>query len=236
MIVDMHCHIGKRPHVSQSVEELIKKMDAAGIDKCVVYPQTRTVQNDYVAESAKKYPHRIIGLAMVNPWHQDKALDAIKRGVDKGLRGIKLHPYVDAFPLDDHLLVDPIFKLCEKMKIPIVCHGTGDNPYSMPLQFEEMARTFPGITLIMNHSGIEWAKDQAVRVAKRNDNIMLETSCAITSHVSRCVEEVGANRVLMGTDNPFNHFEVEIKKIEVSVPDVNKRKLVMGENALRIFG
>ena len=49
------------------------------------------------------------------------------------------------------------------------------------------------------------------------------------------VMELGAERVLMGTDTPYWDFEVQIKKIEVAVPDLEDRKKIMGENLAKML-
>lgn len=234
MIIDIHNHVGVRPGAKQTPEELLKKMDKAGVDKCVIFPQTRTCPNDVVLKATKDYPDKFIGMIMVNPWHKD-AQDKLKEGLEAGFTGLKLHPYVDAFPLDYHELLDPIFKICEEYKAPIICHCTGDNPYSMPQQFEEMARTFPNVILIMAHSGMIWAVDAAIRISSRNKNIYLGTSTTLTSHIEKALEVAGADKILMGTDSPFNMHELEIQKIKMAIKDPEDLKKVLGENASKIF-
>jgi predicted TIM-barrel fold metal-dependent hydrolase len=49
------------------------------------------------------------------------------------------------------------------------------------------------------------------------------------------VERAGAHKVMLGADWPTEDFEVEIKKIEMAVTDPADRKLVLGENAQRLF-
>ena len=68
MIIDSHNHIGKRKGINFTAEEMIEWLDKAGVDACVVTSQVETINNDYVAEMQKKYPDRIIGYAVVNPW------------------------------------------------------------------------------------------------------------------------------------------------------------------------
>ncbi|MBA7528816.1 hypothetical protein ES705_21006 [subsurface metagenome] len=234
MIIDIHNHLGVRPGAKQTPEELLEKMNKAGVDKCVIFPQTRTYPNDVVLKATKDYPDKFIGMIMVNPWHGDTK-DKLREGFEAGFTGLKLHPYVDSFPLDYHELLDPIFKICEEYNAPIICHGSGDNPYSMPQQFEEMAKTFPNVVLIMAHMGRVWAVDAAIRIASRNKNIYLGTSSTNTSNIEKAVEEAGAEKILMGTDSPFNRHELEIQKMKLAIKNPNDLKKVLGENASKIF-
>jgi hypothetical protein len=209
-------------------------MDALKLDMCVIFPQTRTNENHLVLEANRSYPDRLIGLVSVSPWNP-RVVEDIRANFQRGARGLKMHPYVDSYPLDSHHLTDPIFQLAEELGLPILCHGSGDNPFSMPQQFAEMAKAFPKVTLIMGHSGAIWAVDAAVREAARLPNLYLETSTTLTCHVEAALNEAGPTKVLMGTDSPFNSHAVELKKIQVCAPDPDVRSLVMGGNAERIF-
>lgn len=71
---------------------------------------------------------------------------------------------------------------------------------------------------------------------RRNPNLYVETSVMYSDYVHRYVEQIAAERVLMGTDTPTEVHEVEMRKIEAAVPDPKKRALVMGGNLARILG
>ena len=53
--------------------------------------------------------------------------------------------------------------------------------------------------------------------------------------MGQSVRELGAERVLMGTDSPYWDFEVQLKKIEVAVPDEEDRKKIKGENIAKML-
>ena len=61
-IIDAHNHIGdRRGRKGQTAEEIIAKMDASGIDQAVVFSYVPYPNNDYISESVKAYPDRLIG-------------------------------------------------------------------------------------------------------------------------------------------------------------------------------
>ena len=105
----------------------------------------------------------------------------------------------------------------------------------MPLQFDEMARCFPEVTIAMAHMGTIWGFQEALLVAERRPNIMLGTALAFSEFVRMAVERVGAERVLMETDTPVQAFEAEIAKIEIAIADPGARRMVMGGNIARIL-
>lgn len=239
-VVDSHNHIGRRIGWERSVEDLMREMDHAGIDMAVVFPIALAgkIDNDYVANAVKKYPDRLIGFATVDPQFGDSAVEELERCVTKlGLKGLKLHPDGSGYPIDDHTKTDPIFEVCAKHRIPVISHAQGDNPRTMPLQFEEMAKTFPDVTIMMAHMGAWQSTYQAIRVAKRNDNLFLETAGnPFVGEISWALKEVGAHKIIMGTDTPFGDFEVSLKIIEKAVSKAEERNLVRGGNLEKILG
>jgi uncharacterized protein len=240
MIVDVHNHIwsGKRFHHTdpQTVEMLIERMDKSGIERAVCFSRPNQIDNDYVAGAAKGYPDRITGFVVINPWAPD-AVQELERGfADLGLRGLKLHPTLSGFPIDAHELVDPLFEVCDAYGYPVLSHAMGDHAWLAPSRFEEMAQTFPGVDIIMAHSGFLLAHDIMVRAAGRNDNLYLGTSVSSAFDVKMAVEEIGPKKVLMGTDTPWGYYEMELLKMELAVPNARDRDLVMGGNLLRLLG
>jgi len=238
-VLDAHNHIGRRIGWERSVEDLIKEMDVAGIDVAVVFPIALAgkIDNDYVADAVKKHPDRLVGFATVDPQFGDTAVEELIRCVTKlGLKGLKLHPDGSCYPIDDHSITDPIFDVCAKYKMPIISHAQGDNIRTMPLQFEEMAKTFPEVTIMLAHMGCWRLTYQAIRVAKRNDNLFLETAGNVdVSSIRDAVKEAGADKVIMGSDTPFGDFEVSLKIMEKAIPKTEERKLVMGGNLEKIL-
>ena len=138
MKIDAHNHIGKKKGVSVSVDDFIKSMDEAGIDKAVVFSFSEQIDNDYVIESVKRYPNRLFGFVTINPWSTTSEEDLEKAFSTDEIYGLKLHPVKHAYALDDHSLLDPLFKICEKHNKPILIFG-GANVYSSPNMFAEMA-------------------------------------------------------------------------------------------------
>jgi predicted TIM-barrel fold metal-dependent hydrolase len=111
-----------------------------------------------------------------------------------------------------------------------------DNPFTMPLQFQELALAHPGVPIIMAHSGFMWGIEQAIRVAERCSNVYLETSVTDATDVRTMVENLGPERVLMGTDTPFGFQDMEIGKIRRAVEDREAQRYILGDNVLRLLG
>ena len=233
MIIDAHNHLGFRYDLGMSTDDLLRRLDRAGVDKAVCFAQPVVWDNDYVLRAAKEHPDRIIPFAGIDPWGKTAA-EAVRRCFELGARGLKLHPVRDSYSLAEPRLVNPLFEVCAEWQAPIISHGM--NEWSnTPWQFNEMAQRFPQVTLIMAHGGHNWLRDDAIEVVRRHPNLYVETSVMYSDYVSRYVEQISPERVLMGTDTPTEVHEVEMRKIEAAVPDPAKRALVMGGNIARIL-
>ncbi len=235
MIIDGHVHIGIRLGLGQSIEKLIDKMDRENVDKSIVFNMVEVIDdNDYTAKAMETYPDRLIGFATINPRHANAREELIRSMKVLGLKGVKLHPTLHGYSFSDHLLLDPILEICTQFKVPIIGHGA-DDVFSVPLAYEEMARSFPKIPFVIAHMGAFFLSDQAIMVAKRTKNIFLGTEGAMMKHIQDAVNEVGAEKVVMGSDSPTHTTTLEMDKIKVAVGDSAKQKLITGDNWARLL-
>ena len=235
MIADAHNHVSSRSALgaTQTPEELLRKMDAAGVDHCTVFGWAQRPENDFIVETVAAHRDRFSGLACINPWWPDVA-EMVRSYSERGLSGVKLHPLFHGYYLDDLQLLSPILEVCAELGLPVLIHS-GDMPFCLPYQFEDVAQAFPDVPLIMAHSGFLWMISQAVRTAERNPSVYLETSLVDSTDVEDFVAAIGAERVIMGADTPWARFEMEIKKIELALPDNEARELVLGGNLMRLL-
>ena len=67
MIIDAHNHLGFRYDLGMSTDDLLRRLDRAGVDKAVCFAQPVVWDNDYVLRAAKEHPDRIIPFAGIDP-------------------------------------------------------------------------------------------------------------------------------------------------------------------------
>ncbi len=229
MIIDGHCHLVEG---NFSGEELVKSMDEDGVDKTIAFGD-KVEGNDYVARAVRKFPDKIIGFSWVNPL-QKNATEELRRSIEVlGLKGAKLHPYyTERWAPSNHELLDPILGLCANFEIPIIIHGADD---THPFEIEEMVRPFSEVTVVIAHMGLIWYLSQAQMVAKRNENILLDTALVYQEMIATSVKEVGADKIVMGTDKPADNTRLMLKKIELAVPNEDERSLITGGNYAKLL-
>ncbi|KAB2946951.1 MAG: Amidohydrolase [Candidatus Methanoperedens nitroreducens] len=238
LIIDAHNHVGgpdRGDGKRQSAEEIVTEMDRLGIDKAVIFPFNEinpgisfSMANKRTAEAINKYPDRLIGFARLDPNFGKKAVEELKRDVEIGLVGLKLHPSSQKFSLRSENLKD-IIKNADRLNIPIIFDsGKKESP---PEQFGELADLFPDAKIIMAHMLGDF-----LRVALHHQNIYLQTTGMPRKEIiQEAVEDLGAERIIMGSDSPYISMESELTKIKSLNISENEKKLIMGENMRRIL-
>lgn len=243
MIIDFHAHIGQSKIFGgryATGKAVVEVMDKHGIDRAVLIPTASSVNTRYfedVVEAAREFPDRFLGFVLINPRHQG-APERLERAiVEHRLRGVKLHPTFEAFAADDHELVYPVVEKAQELGVPVMIHS-GQSPYATPWQVGLVALDFPKATIVMAHMGLDEIIfcDAAVNMAKRAPNLFLETTgVTAEAKIAKAVGEIGANRVLYGSDLPFHNPRVEMEKVRMAEMTEEERELVLGGNAARLF-
>ncbi len=238
-VVDCHNFIGEPwgTRERQTATELVKKMDANAIEKAVVFCfPYRNYDNEYTARASQEFADRLIPFAMIAPTYEDNPKDTFRRYVEeKGFQGLALYAAAHDYKMTKTGLLKPLFELCEQYRLPVVAYS-GDEIYSDPLHFIDIAQLFPKVNIVMLHSGHMLQISEAIDIAKRYPNIYLEHASGISTKVTTSIEALGAERVIMGTGTPYWDFEVQLKKLEVAIEDEQVRAKVMGGNFLRLLG
>jgi len=154
--------------------------------------------------------------------------------------GIKIHPEEHVYPIRDHGAT--LFELAAKHNAVVLAHS-GD-PHSLPKDFVEFANAHPNVTLILAHLGNGGGAggDPTLQVeaiqACRHGNVYVDTSSArsiLPGLVEWAVKEIGADRILFGTDTPVYSTAMQRASIEfATITDEDKQKILWG-NAERLL-
>ena len=118
-------------------------------------------------------------------------------------------------------------------------------PNSLPDAFVPFANRHPGARVLLAHlgngAGADGRVDLQVRAvqAAKHGNLWVDTSSArsiLPGLVEWAVRELGAERLLFGSDTPLYHVALQRARIEAAeIPDEAKR-LILRDNARRYFG
>jgi predicted TIM-barrel fold metal-dependent hydrolase len=75
-------------------------------------------------------------------------------------------------------------------------------------------------------------------VARKCDNVYLETSQCLYLHriLKMVVEKIGPEKIVWGSDYPYHHQEIELRKIELAGFSDDQLRMMLGGNLVRILG
>lgn len=252
MIIDADCHISPTPEGAGSIstDELLRRMDHAGVDKALTWlqpPYMREVgpANAYVTRAMRDHPDRILGFGWADPHlGVDRAKDGVRRCIEEyGLYGVKLNGAQNSFYVDDPALSLPLVEEIAARNSILAFHvGADAFEHTHPFRVAKVARQFPDLPILMVHmGGVGHADltDAAIEFAGQCPNLTLIGSAARTGAILKAVRTLGADRLCFGSDTPFELMHVELARYNAMLEGVlppEEEPLVMGGNIARLFG
>jgi len=232
MIIDSHTHVDEVPSLGwiDPPETLLTLMDEAGIAKSVIMTYTDLPGSNpdalsYIAGIVARHSDRLVGYARLNPNYGEVAVRLLEDAIVRyGFKGLKLHPVSTlAHPADEGTIA--LIHKAAEYNAPTLFH-CGDEPMTTPLTIAEVAEKCPEATIILGHMGGYFHVDEAIEVAARLPNILLETSAMpYPMMIKKAVDRVGAHRVLFASDGPGCAPSIEVEKVRLAglTPDQETR-------------
>lgn len=245
MICDFHCHLisaGKGNTPTERARRLIEIGDRFKIERYVVHMGLRFItdpnpaelrqQNNEVLEALSAFPDRLFGFVYLNPKHVQASLDELERCVADGpMVGVKL--WVAQSCADP--AIDPIIKRAAELNAVIFQHswyktsGNGSGE-STPHDVATLANRFPEVPLVCGHTGGNWELGIPAIRAHRNVSIGIAGSDPTAGFVEMAVRELGAKRVIFGSDAPGRSFASQLAKVQGADISDREKDLILGGN------
>jgi uncharacterized protein len=205
-IFDAHVHLGQDIDGFRGVyEELEKELDAVNASRCFMFcmdepdrhPGFRA-PNDRSLEHAARSKGRFIPFVRL-----DLAEDPIgeaTRCLDRGARGIKLHPRAQRFLLNDERL-EPVFALAAERRVPILIHGGRGLP-PIADHLHRLVDAHPQAQLIIAHAGIADLAALASRFSGKA-GVFFDTSVWSAIDLLDFHHQVPPEQVVYASDYPY---------------------------------
>jgi len=153
-------------------------------------------------------------------------------------KGIKIHPTEHTYEIRDY--GDEIFEFAAHQKAIIISHS--GCPGSFPEDFICFADRYSNVSVILAHLGnsADGKLSRQVYVVKRaeNRNLYIDTSSAKSVHsglIEWAVSEVGAERLLFGTDTPLYFAASQKARIEYAEIGEEAKRVILFGNAMRML-
>lgn len=249
-IWDLHCHLSGVPGATPEARlgKLLDYADRLGIARLCVSmgmewkydppPEKMRQENDEVLRAIHAHPDRAFGFVYLNPKHTKASLDELDRCVRDGpMVGVKLWVALRCHAPE----LDPIAARSAELKAPILQHTwikvTGNLPgESTPMDLAELAARHPQAMLVCGHTGGDW--EIGIRAIRPHPNIYADLAGGdpTAGFTEMAVRDLGAERVLYGSDAGGRSFASQLAKVHGADIPVRARRLVLAENLKRLLG
>ena len=248
-VIDAHSHMGSRnklavhqiPRIMKfTAEDMMASMDGAGVDKVVTFAigagswWTTAI---LITTSPVRWKNILTGSlihASQSGQRSEGYFEGVGRGREAGPQRIKIHPLIEKCPANDKEKVYPLMEAAQHHGLPVLFHcGFGED--ASPKRIAEVAKEFPKLSVILGHSGVIEGVRDAIDAAKKHENLSMDSSAVgWLPFFCETISWAGVDRVMYGSDHPFNPMEWEVAKIvkhaqkHLKLPIEDLRK-IMGE-------
>jgi predicted TIM-barrel fold metal-dependent hydrolase len=200
-VIDCHTHIGRLPGVVGEVftpEDLCYICEHEGVGRMLVSSASATTVSQQVGTRetvamVERYGDRLGGMLWINP-HDPAWAEDVPLAVRHGFYGVKIHPVLDQYAVSRTAL-DDVFACAQARGWPILTHTDVDGTPMSAACYEPLIRAYPDVALILAHLRLG-----AIPLAKRYDNVFLDTTYVDPWMVEIGVDALGADKILFGSD------------------------------------
>jgi uncharacterized protein len=207
---DVHTHLGvDEDGMSQTPEQLLEEMRAAGVERSFTFPlndpervPAYRVPNDRVLAWADASDGRLVPFCRLD-LTEDPIAEAI-RCLDRGARGIKLHPRAQKFDFSARGL-NPVFAVAAERRVPILIHAGRGLP-AIAEDLRELVERHAGAQLILAHAAI--ADLQHIgRILRDHPNVVYDTSVWGVTDLQALLATAAPEQIAWASDAPYGMMQ-----------------------------
>jgi len=238
-----------------TAEDLINGMDRDGVDISVIVNYGWSTYamcvetNDYIMESAARYPKRLIGFCAVNSYTDESSLKEIERCVRGGARGVgELRPDTQSLDYSNKDVLKPFYDLLRQHKLIVLTHSSEPVGHlypgkasATPALLYAFISGLPDIPIVCAHWGGGlpfYTLMPEVRAAL--ENVYFDTAISPFLYrpeiYQRVSEFIGADRILFGSDFPVIPQSRVLNEIKAAELNEDARNEILSGNARRLLG
>jgi len=228
-----------------TVTQQLRRMEESGIDSAVVWTaipfesEWVMARNHWLAEEIAKHQGKFIGFAALYPMDLKESLKALEQAIVKlGLSGIKVHPLAQQFRFNDPKFIE-LVKEIAALDVPLVIHVDMREPglkdreevteWAKPKFLLDVLTFYDSPNLMAAHMG-------GILIEEiRNSKISFQTTGVQKETIEYACQQVGAERVLFGSDFPSFQVEEEIRKVQEADISPKEREIIYSGSAKKMF-
>ena len=240
-IFDAHVHLGQDiDGFSGTYDDLMAINDRYRISRCFMFcldepdrhPAFRAA-NDRTLAYAEQSGGRLIPFVRLDL--AEHPIEEAVRCLDRGARGIKLHPRAQRFLLNDERLA-PVFELAAERRVPILIHGGRGLP-PIARELAALVDRYPEAQLIIAHGGIADLPALAERFAGKA-GVFFDTSVWSPIDLLTVFRVFSPEQIVYASDFPYGQqpssLLIALRTAMASGLDEDDLRGMLSRNASRI--
>lgn len=238
-VYDMHAHLGRFSYGMPTVDpsSIVAVMDRLGV-RSTIFSHLLCIGrdahwgNDKVYQAMQAHPGRVLGYIVVYPTNERDVQAESELRISQGFTGFKFHSG-NGFAYDDPAYA-PAWKLADKYNMPILYHTWGERATMDQIIY--VAHQAPNASILLGHS-TSCNRAEYLRAINAASNIYFElcTSSCPLGAVDELVEQVGAERIVWGSDCDFYSMEQQFGRIAGSHLPEDVKQQIFSINAKNIL-
>jgi predicted TIM-barrel fold metal-dependent hydrolase len=240
-----------------SAEEFVALNDAAGVERAILVQAFGAYRYDnrYVADVASTYPHRFVGVCIVDALRPDapQTLDFWVK--ERGIKGLRVVTWTEPEVMLDDSRLDPLWQRASELRIP-VCVLTN---FPQVPRLRRVLEHFDQLRLALDHLGLprlndgpHFSNERALFDLAQFANFHGKFSSwtitaaakngapALVNFFRRLVDTFGAQRLMWGTNFPASNDRtyqgyVAYAREQLSFLSSDEQRWIFGETALSLW-
>ena len=241
----------------KSLEDLAREYEALDVVAVLLAWDAETatarprVPTELVADACREFPKAFVGFGSVDPLKGQRAVEELERIAELGLKGVKLHPSLQAFAPNEERHW-PLYEKCQELGLITLFHtgtsgiGAGQPggqgiriDLARPILLDAPAAAFPDLKIIAAHFGYPWHLE-LLAMALHKTNIHIDISGwsprYIPTEVVRDMKGRLQDQFLFGSDYPFIQPQRCLEELgTLGIPDAVMQKVLL-DNGRRLLG
>jgi hypothetical protein len=210
------------------------------------------LSSEEIAAECAEHGDVLIPFGSVDPWQGKAAVRQARALIERyGVRGIKLHPCLQAFHPNDRTFY-PLYEVLAEHGAVALFHtgqtgiGAGVRggggirlKYANPMAVDDVAVDFPDLPIILAHPSFPW-QDEALAVATHKPRVHIDLSGWSPKYfppqLVRYANTLLKEKVLFGSDFPVitpDRWLADFAQLDIK-PEV--RPMIRKDNAVRLLG
>ena len=237
-----------------TAEELIDSMDTLKIDTSIILGmgwndnKFNEYVNDYLIESSKKYPEKLIPITGIIPDGHNAAVYEAERCINLGAKGFgEIHADSQNIDISDKKKFASYAEILQSNNLPIILHSSEPVGHkypgkgsSTPNKIEQFVYNFPELKIILAHwGGGMFLYELMPEISSSFKNVYYDSATSPFLYNQKifqiAIETVTSNKILFGSDFPLisqNRLLNELHNMIIKDKDIQN---VLYQNAKSLF-